>query len=59
MFTFMTAMLFAFPALRNVQPGVPAIGALSDFIAFFWTELLIIACLLTLIGTWLVRQPAK
>lgn len=58
MFTFMTALLFAFPTIRNAQPGVPPIGVLSDFIAFFWAELIIALCLLTLISTWLRRPVA-
>ncbi len=31
-----TAMLFALPAVRNVQPNVPAIGCASDVLSFFW-----------------------
>lgn len=59
MFSFMGALLFAFPALRNSQPGVPPIGSLSDFLAFFWSETIIALCLLTILTLWLVRPQAK
>lgn len=58
MFSFMSSLLFAFPALRNSQPGTPPIGSYSDYIAFFWVETLVALCLLTLITTWLLR-PQK
>ena len=57
MFSFLGALLFAFPALRNSQPGTPPIGTLSDFIAFFWAELIIALCLLTPLALWLKRAP--
>ncbi|KAJ3413064.1 DEAD-box ATP-dependent RNA helicase [Chytridiales sp. JEL 0842] len=30
------SLLFALPAVRNTQPGAPAIGCTSDVISFFW-----------------------
>lgn len=33
-----TGMLFALPAMRAVQPGIPSIGCTSDVIGFFWNE---------------------
>ncbi|KAI8847575.1 hypothetical protein BC829DRAFT_476506 [Chytridium lagenaria] len=33
-------LLFALPAIRNSQPGVPAIGATVDVVSFFWCEML-------------------
>jgi hypothetical protein len=42
-------MLFALPAVRNVQPGNPPIGCTADFIAFFWGLGLITAASLILI----------
>ncbi len=59
MFSFLGALLFAFPALRNSQPGTPPIGTLSDFAAFFWAEVLIALSLLTILTLWLFRPPAK
>jgi len=56
LFAFAAALLFALPALRDVQPGVPSIGSLIDFIAFFWAEgisaiLLIISAII-----WLIKE---
>ena len=59
MFSFLGALLFAFPALRNSQPGTPPIGTLSDFIAFFWVEVLIALSLITILTVWLFRREAK
>jgi hypothetical protein len=57
MFSFLGALLFAFPALRNSQPGTPPIGTLSDFLAFFWAEVIIALSLLLVVLTWLIRGP--
>jgi hypothetical protein len=57
MFSFLGALLFAFPALRNSQPGTPPIGTLSDFLAFFWAEVIIALSLLTVVLCWLIRGP--
>ncbi len=59
MFAFLSAMLFALPALRATQPFVPTIGAYSDYIAFFWAEATIAAALIILILTWLKRPSPK
>jgi hypothetical protein len=58
MFSFTAALLFAFAAVRNSQPGTPPIGTYSDFISFFWAEVIIAMCLVILVFTWLLR-PAK
>jgi uncharacterized membrane protein YphA (DoxX/SURF4 family) len=58
MFSFMAALLFAFYAVRNSQPNVPPIGVYSDFISFFWCEILIAACLLVTLFVWILR-PMK
>ena len=58
MFSFMAALLFAFYAVRNSQPNVPTIGVFSDFISFFWAELIVAACLLIGVFTWIFR-PTK
>ena len=58
MFSFMAALLFAYYAVRNTQPLVPPIGVYSDFLAFFWTEILVGACLVVMVFTWVLRQRA-
>jgi hypothetical protein len=32
-------LLFAFTAIRNSMPNAPAIGALADYLSYFWCEL--------------------
>ncbi len=56
MFTFMAGMLFAFPAVRNLQPGIPPLGTLTDFLSLFWAQGIIVVCLVTLLGVWLTRK---
>ncbi|KAJ3106969.1 hypothetical protein HDU97_005250 [Phlyctochytrium planicorne] len=34
------ALLFALPAIRNAQPGIPPIGCTSDVVSFFWSMML-------------------
>jgi hypothetical protein len=56
MFTFASAMLFAFPAFRNMMPFAPPVGALPDFIAFFWAEAAAALTLVILISAWIIRR---
>jgi hypothetical protein len=58
-FSFLAALLFSFLALRGSQPAAPPIGSLSDFLAFFWAEVIIASCLVSIITTWLLRPAAK
>ncbi len=59
MFAFMSAMIFALPSLRNMQPMSPPIGTIMDYVSFFWAEGLIALCLVSLVMTWLLRPGAK
>ena len=59
MFSFIAALIFAFATVRNNQPGVPPIGALSDFLAFFWAEIILALSLLIILIMWLIRPGAK
>jgi len=56
MFAFAAALLFAFPAFRNMMPLAPPIGAFPDFVAFFWAEAFAAGTLIILIGTFLFRK---
>lgn len=58
LFSWMGAMLFAFVAFRNSVPGAPPIGALIDYISFFWAEIIIAACVVTKMTVYL-RRPLK
>jgi hypothetical protein len=31
-------LLFAFTAIRNSMPNAPALGALADYLSYFWCE---------------------
>jgi hypothetical protein len=55
MFTLIAGMLFALPAVRGLQPGVPPVGGLSDFLSFFWAESLVAISMPILFFTWLTR----
>lgn len=56
MCTMLSALLFAFPAVRNLQPSAPPIGALSDFLAFFWCESLVAVSLFLVLGNYVFRS---
>lgn len=43
-------LLFAFPALRSFIPGVPPLGVLVDFFAFFWCEIALGLCVAVVYG---------
>ena len=51
------SLIFGLPALRNVQPGVPPVGALSDYVTFIWAELTVAACAVIIVWHWLLRSP--
>ena len=55
MFTLIAGMLFALPAVRNLQPSVPPLGGLTDFLSFFWAESLVAISMPILFFTWLTR----
>lgn len=59
MFAFLSAMLFALPALRNMQPFIPTIGCLSDYVSFFWAEAASALGLVIMVFTWLKRPGPK
>ncbi|MER5890533.1 DUF4436 family protein [Streptomyces sp. NPDC001941] len=56
----MAASLFALVGLRNAAPGTPPIGALPDYAAFFWAELIIAGALVatTAYGAHAETRPA-
>lgn len=56
MFAFMAGILFAMPVIRNLQPGVPPLGSLVDFLSLFWAQSIVILCLITLLTTWSIRK---
>jgi Domain of unknown function (DUF4436) len=51
------SLIFGLPALRNVQPGVPSVRALSDYVSFIWPELIVAVSAVVTVRTWLLRSP--
>jgi hypothetical protein len=58
MFTFLAAMLFAFPAVRNTLPGAPPLGVRLDYLSFFWCEMLVAFSLIVALGVWVTHRAA-
>lgn len=59
MLSWLGALLFALPPLRNAMPYVPPIGTQSDFMSFFWAEAFVALSLVSIVVTWLIRRPNK
>lgn len=57
MFPFIGTVLFSMVAFRNALPGAPPIGAVSDYMAFFWGYSFCVIALAALTITWLRRLP--
>ena len=53
------SLIFGLPALRNIQPGVPPVGALVDNVMFIWAELIVAASAVIIVWTWLLRTRAE
>lgn len=53
---FGAALLFAFPAIRSIEPSVPPMGVLSDFIGFFWAETIVAISLIIHLYCWMKRK---
>ena len=58
MFSFITALLFAFVAVRNNLPGAPPVGTWSDKLSFFWAVGILGLCLIAIVFTWVFRKPS-
>ncbi|KAI9297592.1 hypothetical protein K502DRAFT_284153, partial [Neoconidiobolus thromboides FSU 785] len=50
-----TTILFAITNLRNVQPGSPPMGCLSDILGFFWCISIIALCAMVNIFAFSLR----
>jgi hypothetical protein len=50
------SLIFGLPALRNVQPAVPPVGAFVDYVTFTWAELIVAASAVIIVWTWLLRS---
>ena len=52
-------LIFGLPALRSVQPGVPPVGAFSDYVTFIWAELIVAVSAVVTVWHWLLRTHPK
>ena len=53
----LATLLFAFPVVRNALPGIPPVGVLFDYAAFFWAESIVALALIALIAGWATGAP--
>jgi hypothetical protein len=49
-------LIFGLPALRDTQPGVPPLGAFSDYLSYLWAEAIVSGCTIISIWTWIARH---
>jgi hypothetical protein len=54
--SFCIALIFGLPALRGIQPGVPGVGVVGDYISFIWAETLVGVAAIALAWTWILRS---
>ncbi|KAG1137425.1 hypothetical protein G6F37_011344 [Rhizopus arrhizus] len=47
--------LFALPAVRSAQPGIPDVGTVSDILGFYWNMALIACSSIAVIMCWVIR----
>ena len=57
MMTWVAAFMFVIPAVRSSLPGAPPVGALIDFILFFWLQVLAAVATTTLVVIWMKQKP--
>lgn len=54
----MAATLFALAAFRNAAPGSPPVGAVFDYAAYLWAELIVALCLVVVTATGIRNEKA-
>ncbi|KAI8902589.1 hypothetical protein BC833DRAFT_572586 [Globomyces pollinis-pini] len=50
-----TSLLFALPAVRNTQPGIPSIGCTVDLAGFFWNMFLVMVSSVLLMTNYILK----
>jgi hypothetical protein len=55
MMVWSAALLFVIPAIRNALPGAIPLGALIDYVVFFWLQVSVGIAMCCLIYTWTKR----
>ena len=53
---FGAALLFSFPAIRNIQPFAPPMGVLTDYFGFFLAETIVALTLIIELYFWISRK---
>jgi hypothetical protein len=53
------SLIFGLPALRNIQPGVPPVGAFGDYVSFIWAEVIVGVSAIIIVWMWLLRSPGE
>lgn len=51
----LVTMLFALPALRASQPGIPGIGSMVDVVGFFYNEAMVGVAVVLLLANYIVK----
>jgi hypothetical protein len=52
-------LIFGLPALRSVQPRVPGVGVLGDYISFIWAEFIVSISAIALSWIWIIRSKQR
>ena len=52
---FIASLLFALPAIRNTQPGVPSIGCTADTAGFMWNMFLVLVSVVLLMWNYIIK----
>ena len=53
------SLIFGLWAIRAVQPGVPAVGAFVDYVAFLWAEIIVGVSAVIVACTWLLGSQKR
>ncbi|KAI8894798.1 hypothetical protein BC833DRAFT_603555 [Globomyces pollinis-pini] len=56
---FTGSLLFALPAIRNIQPGAPQIGCIADTASFFWCMGLVVISMLMNMWNYIEKNPRE
>jgi Domain of unknown function (DUF4436) len=56
---FVASLLFALPAIRNTQPGVPGIGCTIDVSGFLWNMFLVLVASLLLMWNYIIKYTKE
>lgn len=58
MMVWTAALLFVIPSVRGALPGAAPVGAMIDFLFFFWIQAVVAIAMASLVVTWVRRAQA-